>query len=216
MCYRARAFLFGTILEDYSMKWVRSLYDWVIAWAKTPYGAIALFLLAFAEASFFPIPPDVLLIALCVGHRERSFWFATICVTGSVLGGAAGYLIGWGLWSGVDQYFFTYVPGFTEDVFQNVQSYYEKYNFWIVFVAAFTPIPYKVITIAAGVFGINFFMFMIASIIGRAGRMFLVAALLYHYGEPIQKFIDKYFNILSIIVVAGIIGGFVVIKYAGH
>lgn len=195
------------------MKWVRSLYDWVISWAKSPYGTVALFLLAFAEASFFPIPPDVLLIALCVGHRTRSFWFATVSVTGSVLGGIAGYLIGWGLWASVDQLFFNYVPGFTEAVFQNVQSYYDQYNFWIVFVAAFTPIPYKVITIAAGVFGINFPMFMIASIVGRAGRMFLVAGLLYRFGEPIQKFIDKYFNLLTIILFAGIVGGFLVFKY---
>jgi membrane protein YqaA with SNARE-associated domain len=199
------------------MKWVRSLYDWVIGWAQTPYGVIALFLLAFAEASFFPIPPDVLLIALCVGHRERAFWFALVCTAGSVLGGIFGYLIGWGIWHSVDQLFFTYVPGFSEEVFNKVGGYYDTYNFWIVFVAAFTPIPYKVITIAAGVFGINFVMFLIASTVGRAARMFLVAGLLYLYGEPIRNFIDKYFNILTVLLIAGIIGGFVFLRVvAGH
>lgn len=198
------------------MKWIRSLYDWVIGWAQTPYGVIALFLLAFAEASFFPIPPDVLLIALCVGERTRSFWFALVCTAGSVAGGIFGYLIGWGLWASVDQLFFNYVPGFTEEVFAAVQGYYDTYNFWIVFVAAFTPIPYKVITIAAGVFGINFVMFLIASTVGRAARMFLVAGLLYAFGEPIRAFIDRYFNLLTILLIAGIIGGFVFLRLLAH
>jgi membrane protein YqaA with SNARE-associated domain len=104
------------------MKWIRSLYDWVLSWAETPYGMAALAVLAFAEASFFPIPPDVLLIALCVGQRKKSLWFASVCAIASLFGGALGYAIGWGLWSVVDQVFFTYVPGFTEEVFNTVKQ----------------------------------------------------------------------------------------------
>ena len=104
------------------MKLLRRLYDWVLHWAQTPYGMPALFLLAFAESSFFPIPPDVLLIALCLGMRQKWFRYALVCSVASVLGGWFGYLIGWGAWSAVDQLFFAYVPGFTEEVFANVQA----------------------------------------------------------------------------------------------
>lgn len=195
------------------MKWVRNLYDWVLSWAETPYGAPALFLLAVAEASFFPIPPDVLLLPLCVGKRARALRFAAICTAGSVLGGAIGYALGWGAWGALDQLFYDYVPGFTEDKFNMVGGLYETYNFWVVFVAAFTPIPYKVITIAAGVFQISFPMFMIASIVGRAARFFLVAGMLYFFGEPIRGFIDRWFNPLVVAFTVLLIGGFAVLKY---
>ncbi|MBX3180053.1 MAG: DedA family protein [Candidatus Hydrogenedentes bacterium] len=196
------------------MKWVRNLYDWVLSWANTPYGAPALFLLAVAEASFFPIPPDVLLLPLCVGKRERALRFAAICTAGSVIGGAIGYSIGWGAWAAVDQLFYNYVPGFTEIKFNQVGALYDQYNFWVVFVAAFTPIPYKVITIAAGVFLINFPMFMIASLVGRAARFYLVAGLLYFFGEPIRGFIDRWFNLLVVAFTVLLIGGFALLKYA--
>jgi membrane protein YqaA with SNARE-associated domain len=195
------------------MKLVRNLYDWVLSWAETRYGAPALFLLALAEASFFPIPPDVLLLPLCVGKRARALRFALICTVGSVVGGAIGYAIGWGAWEAVDQVFYDYVPGFSEDKFHMVGDLYEQYNFWVVFVAAFTPIPYKVITIAAGVFQISFPMFMIASIVGRAARFFLVAGLLYFFGEPIKGFIDRWFNLLVVVFTILLIGGFALLKY---
>ncbi len=198
------------------MAWIRRIYDWVLGWAETPYGAWALFLLAFAESSFFPIPPDVLLIALCVGERKKAFWFAGVCTLGSFLGGLAGYAIGWGLWASVNQLFFTYVPSFTQENFDKVGGIYDNWNFWFVFVAAFTPIPYKVVTVSAGVFGISLGPFIIASIVGRAARFFLVAGLLYVYGEPIQKFIDKRFNQLTVIFVFLLLAGFVVLKYLGH
>ncbi len=195
------------------MKLLRRLYDWVLHWAQTPYGMPALFLLAFAESSFFPIPPDVLLIALCLGMRQKWFRYALVCSVASVLGGWFGYLIGWGAWSAVDQLFFAYVPGFTEEVFANVQAKYEKWNFWVVFTAAFTPIPFKVFTIAAGVFGINFVKFTLAAVVGRSARFFLVAGLLYWFGEPIRKFIDKWFNLLTLLFTIIFIGSFVILKY---
>jgi len=198
------------------VKWIRSLYDWVLSWAHTPYGGIALFLIAFAESSFFPIPPDVLLIALCLGHRAQWVKFAVICTAGSVAGAVAGYFIGWGLWHAVDQFFFNYVPGFTPEAFERVQTLFKDYDVWIVFVAAFTPIPYKVITVTAGVFGINLLAFVLVSIVGRAARFFLVAFLLYWFGEPIGQFIDKRFNLLTIVFTVLLIGGFYVLKVVLH
>lgn len=195
------------------MKMIRRLYDWVLHWAATPYGTLALFCLAFAESSFFPIPPDVLLLALCIATPRLSFRYALLTSVGSVLGGMLGYGIGQGLWGAVSDYFFRYVPGFTEAVFAKVQVLFATYDFWTVFTAGFTPIPYKVITIGAGVFEINFIVFVFASIIGRSLRFFLVAALIYRYGPTVRDFIERYFNLLSLIFMGLLIGGFLVIKY---
>ena len=189
----------------------RRLYNWVLHWAETPYGAWALFLLAFAESSFFPIPPDVLLIALGLSIPTRSFRYGLICTLGSLVGGVAGYGIGWGLWQWVEPACIPYL--FSQTSFDKVKGLYEQYDFWIVFIAAFTPIPYKVITITAGVCGINMVMFLIASTVGRAGRFFIVSTLMYFFGERIRNFIEKYFNMLSVGFVVALIGGFVLIGY---
>ncbi len=195
------------------MKLLKRLYEWVLSWAESPYGTLALFLLAIAESSFFPIPPDVLLIALCIGDPKKSLWFALICSIGSILGGIGGYLIGYSVWLVVQDFFFNYVPGFTKENFEHVKNLYETYNFWIVFVAAFTPIPYKVITIAAGVCSINFPIFVIASTIGRSARFFLVGVLIFLFGKRIREFIDKWFEWCVIAFTILLIGGFVVIKW---
>lgn len=192
---------------------VRRLYDWVLRWAEHPAGVWALAVLAFAESSFFPIPPDVLLIALAMGMPRKAFWFATVCTGASVLGGMFGYLIGSTFWHALDSYFYAYIPGFTEERFLKVQGWYEQWNFWIVFIAAFTPIPYKVITVSAGVFGINFPLFLVASAVGRAGRFYVVGGLIWKFGPPIKAFIDRYFNLLAVAFTILLIGGFVVIKY---
>jgi membrane protein YqaA with SNARE-associated domain len=198
------------------MKFIRRMYDWVLSWAETPYGGWALFILAFAESSFFPIPPDVLLIALCVGDRRKAFKYAAICTLGSVLGALVGYGIGWGLWASVDQLFFNYVPGFTQEKFDKVEGIYKAYDFWFIFVAAFTPLPFKVFTVTGGAFGISLIPFLIASIIGRGARFFLVGGMLYLFGEPIQKIIDRWFNLLTVAFVLLLIGGFAILKFAGH
>ena len=190
---------------------VRRLYNWVLHWAETPYGVLALFLLAFAESSFFPIPPDVLLIALGLSIPARAFKYGLICTVGSLVGGVVGYGIGWGIWQSVEPVFIPYL--FSQDTFETVKAYYDRYDFWIVFVAAFTPIPYKVITIAAGVCQINFFMFVVASTVGRAARFFIVSALICFFGERIRNFIEEYFNICTIAFAVLLIGGFVVIRY---
>ena len=201
------------------MNYLRKLYDWMLHWAETKYGVPALFLLAFAESSFFPIPPDVLLIPLALGARSKAIRFALVCSVASIVGGIAGYGIGYfSWWSGVEAYsavalfFFNHIPGFSEQVFLNIQEKYEIYNFLIVFTAGFTPIPFKIITISAGAFSVNFPMFILASTVSRSTRFFLVALLIRKFGEPITAFIDKYFNILSLIFTILLIGGFLVLK----
>lgn len=194
---------------------LRRLYDWVIAWADTPYAVPALFVLAFAESSFFPIPPDVLLIALCIGDVKKSYRFALWCAIGSVLGGIAGYGIGHFLWEveGVRDFFFHWIPGINEHSVAKVSALYDSWNFWIVFAAAFTPIPYKVITILAGVCHIHFGMFVLASVVGRSARFFLVAWLFRRYGPSIKDFLERRFALVTTaIAVVGVLG-FVAVKY---
>lgn len=202
------------------MNILRKTYDWVLSWAESRWGAVALFALAFAESSFFPIPPDVLLIALCLGCTTRWYRYALLCTVGSLLGAATGYAIGFFLWqntagefTSVADFFFRVIPGFTHEQYDRISSLYDEYNFWIVFTAGFTPIPYKLITITAGVFKLNLPMFFIASIVSRGLRFFLVAWLIYRFGPPIKGFIDKYFNWLALAFTALLIGGFVAVKY---
>ncbi|WP_305041603.1 YqaA family protein [Geoalkalibacter sp.] len=193
---------------------LRRLYDWVLSWAGTPYGGVALFLLAFAESSVFPVPPDVLLIALALSVPTRAFRFALIAACGSVLGGLFGYLLGFGLWHVLDSYFYAYVPGFSPEGFVRVQELFERYNFWVVFSAGFTPIPYKIITIGAGAFHINLPVFVLASAVGRSLRFFLVAWFLYRFGPPVRVLIEKYFNLLALVFFILLVAGVWVVKYA--
>lgn len=191
---------------------VRRFYDWVLHWASTPYAVPALFLLAFLESSFFPIPPDVLLIALAIGKPARSFYFALVSSVGSVLGGILGYLIGLFVWGLANRFFFDYVPGFTPEHFNHVQNLFSQYNFWVVFVAGFTPIPYKIFTIGAGVFQVNFPLFLAASAVSRSLRFFLVGGLIFYFGQPIKGFIDKYLNLLTWLFAILLVGGFFLLK----
>ena len=195
------------------MNVVKRLYDWVLSWSESKWGVLALFVLAFAESSFFPVPPDVLLIALCIGATAKSFRFAAVCLAGSVLGAMAGYAIGslaWqtsaGEFTALANFFVDHV--FSLEQFNEVKALYDKYDFWIVFTAGFTPLPYKLITITGGLFAINFPMFVVASIISRGLRFFLFAALIWKFGAPIKAFIDKYFNILAILFTVLLIGSF--------
>jgi len=195
------------------MKLLRKLYDWVLHWAETPYGPLALFLLALAESSFFPVPPDALLIALCLGAVKKSWRFALICSIASILGGILGYMIGFFVWDSVSNFFFTHIPGFSQAGFQKVLSHYNDSGFWYVFLAGFTPIPYKIFTIASGVFKLNFVLFVIASTISRSLRFFVVAALFKKFGPGIKSFIEKYFNWMALVFFLLIFGGFILIKY---
>jgi len=187
--------------------------------------------LAFSESSFFPIPPDILLIALAVAVPKKSLKYALICSAGSVLGGCFGYLIGWHLICSAGSVLggcFGYLIGWqfmasvgnrivdfyglTPKV-EYIEALYNKYDAWAVGIAGFTPIPYKVFTIAAGAFNINFSVFLIASCLSRSARFFLVGGLIYVFGPSIQSFIDKYFNILAIAFTVLLVAGFLIIKY---
>lgn len=193
---------------------IRRLYHWALTKAQSKHAERALFWIAFAESSFFPLPPDVLLIAMVLSSRLKWLRYFSICLAGSVLGGMAGYLIGMGVWEVVHPWFFAHV--FSEATFLKVRDLYMQYDFWIVFAAAFTPIPYKVFTIAAGVAAIYFPHFVIASLVGRGGRFILVAFLLHRFGSPIRAFIEKYFNLVTVVFTIALIGGFYLIKYLGH
>jgi membrane protein YqaA with SNARE-associated domain len=188
----------------------RRLYDWVLSLAHSKHATIALFLLSFAESSFFPIAPDILQIALTLERRNLAWYYATVSSVASVLGGMFGYAIGAMLWPIVSSFFFQYV--FDPATFARVESLYRHWDFWAVFIAAFTPVPYKVFTIAGGVFNISLGMFIVASLVGRSARFFIEAILLWGFGVPIKVFIEKYFNLMSLILVALLISGIILFK----
>jgi len=192
-------------------KQLRKLYDWVLHWAETPYGAPALFLLAVAESSFFPVPPDVLLIAVSLSIPSRAFRFALLCTLGSLLGGIIGYGIGFYAYEAIGRPIVELYNG--QPIMDRVALLYEEYGFWGVLVAAITPIPYKVFTISSGFFKFNLISFMTASLIGRSLRFFMVAGLIWKFGPPIKSFIDRYFNILTVIFTVLLLGGFILVKY---
>jgi len=193
------------------------LYDWVLKWSARPRAGLALFLLALAEASVFPVPPDVLLIAIVLANPSRRLVAAARCTAGSVIGGVLGYGIGFGLWHVVRDFMFRYLGplGFTVHNFERVQNAYQGNAFLAVFTSGFTPIPYKVFTIAAGVFEIGMPVFLVASLLGRAGRFFLVAELVGRLGPRVLPFIEKYLGWLTLAFAALLILGFWVLKFAG-
>lgn len=183
------------------MGFIKKLYDWVLSWAVHPFAVPALFLLAFVESSFFPIPPDVLLIAMALAKPPLSLWYSTVCTAGSVVGAMFGYIIGFAFWQTLGSYFFEYIPGFTPEIFDQICKSYEENSYIIIFSAAFTPIPYKVFTVTAGVSKISFLPFILASIIGRGARFYLVGILFKYFGATAKKYIDKYLNLLTILIV---------------
>lgn len=193
------------------MKLIKKLYDWVLHWAETPYGVPALFLLAFAESSFFPVPPDVLLITLSLSINRRAFYYAAICLTGSVFGGILGYYIGLYGYETIGKPIVDFYHGHT--IMETIKLKYDEHGFLGILIAAITPIPYKIFTIASGVFKFDFTLFVIASIVGRSTRFFVVAGLIWKFGPPIRDFIDKYFNLLTWVFMILLIGGFILIKY---
>jgi len=193
-------FLRGVI--EAAQAFLHEMLAWVQGFAATPYGTWALFAVAFAESSFFPIPPDVLLIALCVGEPSRSLWFALVCSAGSVLGGSAGYAIGY--WGGRPLLYRL----FSRHRVEVVASYFDRYNAWAVGIAGLTPVPYKVFTISGGAFAIDFRVFVLASAISRSLRFFVIAALMWRFGAPIQVFIEQYLGWLTIAFVVLLVGGF--------
>ncbi len=204
----------GRSLESTTFKQpgiIRRLYDWVLGWADTPYGPAALLFLAFAEASFFPVPPDILLMALALGEPLKSFWYAFLSTVGSVTGGLLGYYIGYSFMNTIGVRILTFYGAMEK--FEYLRHLYNEYNVWFLAVAGFTPIPYKVFTIASGAFHSPILLFIVVSAASRAARFYLVALFFYFFGERARDFIDRYFNLLTILFVVLLIGGFLVVKY---
>jgi len=191
--------------------WMRRLKAWVESYAERAHAQWALFLIAFAESSFFPIPPDVLLMAMAVIIPKKAFRYALICSAGSVLGGVFGYFIGWAFFETIGQPILQFYGAMGQ--YETVKQLYSEHAFLAILSAAFTPIPYKVFTIAAGTFEVSLATLVAASVIGRSARFFLVAALFYFFGAPIKRFIDKYFELLTVAFLVLLVGGFLVIRF---
>lgn len=196
-------------------RWVpiqlKRLYEWVLSWAEKPHAGKALFLLAFAESSFFPIPPDVLLIALAMSMPAKAFRWAIIALAGSVTGGIAGYGLGYFLMDTVGKHILDFYH--LHNQYNSVQSLYQQYDAWAVAAGGFTPLPYKLFTITAGAFNLNLLTFTVASILSRAGRFFLVAGAIYLFGPAVKNFLDRYFNLCTIIFTILLVGGFFAVKF---
>ena len=190
------------------LEWFHRLREWTESLARTPYGAGALFGLSLAEASFFPIPPDILLLALAFVRPERSFWYATLCTVASVLGGLLGYAIGW--------YGGRPLLGrlFSADRVRYAHDIFERYEAWAIGVAGLTPIPYKFFTISAGALGVNLPVFVVMSVLSRGARFFALAAMVWWFGAAVERFIDRYFNLLAIGFLVLLAAGFVVVRFA--
>jgi membrane protein YqaA with SNARE-associated domain len=188
------------------MEFVRSLVEWTIGWAATPYGGLALFLIAFAESSFFPVPPDVLLIPLALAQTHWALIFAAIATAGSTLGGILGFFIGDKGGRPLLQRFFK------AEKIALVQGYYQRYDVWAVGMAGFTPIPYKLFSISAGAFGLDLKRFLLATIAGRGGRFFLVGLAIQLFGEPVKAFLDQYFDLAVVAFAVLFVGGFYAIN----
>jgi membrane protein YqaA with SNARE-associated domain len=190
---------------------LRRLYTWTLDLAARPHAFWALAAISFIESSIFPIPPDVVLIAMVIARPKSAWAVATVCTVASVLGGFAGYAIGYFFFDAFGADILAFYG--LERQFADFRGLYDEWGFWFVMMAGFTPFPYKVITIASGVFGLDLLTFALASVVSRGARFFLVAALLWRFGAPIKAFIDKHLGWLTLVFMVLLIGGFVAIKY---
>ncbi len=215
------------------MKLLRRLYDWVLGWADTRWGLPALLIIAFCESSFFPLPPDLLLIPMVLGASERWFIFAAGTTLASVLGGLVGYAIGFFLWQTLGRWLIAHVmrieliaidgredvplPVYFEKLLGVQPAYlfqtFDDWNAWVVFVFGLTPLPYKLITVAAGFAQVNLGVFVLASALSRGLRFFVLAFLLHKLGPPAKVFIDRHFNLLAIVFTVLLFGGFMVLGW---
>lgn len=199
-------------LIDAPRRWLRALYDWTMRWAETPQSLWALFFIALAESSFFPIPPDVLLIAIVAANTRRWISAPLICAAGSIAGAALGYAIGWGFMATLGQPIVDFYQAQTAWD-RVVALYLGEWGVWFLLAAAFTPIPYKVATIAAGATGMPFVPFLLISTVGRAGRFFLVSAILRVFGPKVRATLETHFDLAALTFMVLLIGGFFVVKY---
>ncbi|MGH6792852.1 MAG: YqaA family protein [Methyloceanibacter sp.] len=191
---------------------LRDLYDKVIKLSESKQALPTLAAVSFAESSFFPIPPDVILVPMCLAQPQKARLFALVCTIASVLGGVLGYFIGAFLYDTLGQWLIS-LYGYGDSV-EAFREAYAKWGAWIILIKGMTPIPYKIVTIASGFAGYDFFMFVLLSLITRGARFFLVAELLRIYGDPIREFIEKRLTLVLTGFLAAIVGGFFIAKYA--
>lgn len=190
---------------------MRSLYDWMMRKAADDRAPAALFGVSFIESSVFPIPPDVMLVPMVLANRMKAWWYATLATVGSVLGGVLGYAIGYYLFDTIGQPVLQFYG--KADSFQTFVDWFNTWGVWILIIKGMTPFPYKVLTIAAGVAHMNVLSFMAASVVARAMRFYLVAGLLYYFGEPIRDFIEKRLTLVTTAFVVLLVGGFVAVRF---
>jgi len=189
---------------------LRRLYDWIMRLAESPNASWALAAVSFAESSFFPIPPDPMLIPMVLANRKKAWVFALVATVASVLGGIAGYFIGASLETlGASILRFYGHP----DAMSEFQAMFAQWGVWIILIKGLTPIPYKFVTIASGMAAFDLKIFILASIITRGGRFFIIATLLYFFGEPVRAFIEKRLTLVTTLFVVVLVGGFVALKY---
>lgn len=195
---------------------LRKLYFWTLHWADTPYALFALFVISFTESSFFPIPPDVLLLPMCFARPKKWLSYAFWCTTASVLGGVAGWFIGYFVWEALSGFFYQWIPGFTPEAFARFSQLYQEHGFWVVLLKGLTPIPFKLITVSAGACHVSLGMLVVAAIISRGARFFLLAFLIRMFGATIKPFIEKYLDQVLLLGFILIVLGFLMIKFLPH
>jgi membrane protein YqaA with SNARE-associated domain len=184
----------------------RSLYDWTLRLAHHRHAVRSMAAVSFAESSFFPIPPDVVLVPVVLANRDRAYWIAFVCTVASVLGGIVGYFIGYALLETVGAWLIR-LYGMDEGI-QAFQQTFQEHGAWIILAKGLTPIPFKLITIASGVAQFSFALFVITATVTRAFRFFLIAFLLKKFGEPVQEFIERRLNLIGFAVLIALIAGF--------
>ncbi|MDD7972538.1 YqaA family protein [Roseinatronobacter alkalisoli] len=190
---------------------LKSLYDWTLSLARHPHALWALAIVAFIESSVFPIPPDVLMIAMIVARPSRAFVIAGVATVASVAGGMAGYFIGYGAFEALGRPVLEFYG--KDAYFEQFQARYNEWGAWAVLIAGVTPFPYKVITILSGATGLSLPVFIVASVIARALRFFIVAALLWRFGAPIRDFIERRLGLMFTLFMALLLGGFLAVRY---
>jgi len=187
----------------------RKLYDWTLRMAGHRHAVRYMGAVSFAESSFFPIPPDVMLVPMVLARREQAYWIATVCTVTSVLGGIFGYAIGYFLYESIGQAVVQFYH--IEDKMEGLRLLYDQYGSLVILIKGLTPIPFKLVTIASGVFAFNFPLFVLLALITRGARFFLIAFLIKKYGEPVQAFIEKRLNLISWLFLIALVGGFALI-----
>jgi membrane protein YqaA with SNARE-associated domain len=195
---------------------MRKLYYWTLHWAGTRFATPMLFVISFAEASFFPVPPDALLLPMCFAKPKKWWIYAFWCTLASVLGAIAGWLIGLYLWEALKDFFFHWIPGFKPEKFESVKAAYQEWGFWVIMLKGLTPIPFKIVTISAGACQVSLPAVILASAISRGARFFGLALLVRLFGERVRPFIEKYLTWVLLACFALLILGIFALNFIPH